>query len=111
GTPATLVQVYNIAWPVASWPFFVGIVYTLVTPMAQFARMILLLPEWTGPASPTRTLFCRLGFVKTAVIDCELAVTRLAVDFDETMTEQNFAPGVILLCLHGRGNHRIDAND
>jgi hypothetical protein len=45
GTAATLVQVYNIALPGAFWPFFAGIVYQLVTAMAQFARMILLLPE------------------------------------------------------------------
>jgi hypothetical protein len=38
-------QVYNIALVAAFWPFFAGIVYQLVTAMAQFARMILLLPE------------------------------------------------------------------
>src|SRR5262245_18644782 len=45
GTVAMLLQVYNLALPGAFWPFFAGIVYQLVTAMAQFARMILLLPE------------------------------------------------------------------
>jgi hypothetical protein len=45
GTAAMLLQVYNIALVAAFWPFFAGIVYQLVTAMAQFARMILLLPE------------------------------------------------------------------
>jgi hypothetical protein len=27
------------------WPFFAGIVFQLITAMAQFTRMILLLPE------------------------------------------------------------------
>jgi hypothetical protein len=45
GTAAILLQVYNIALVAAFWPFFAGIVYQLVTAMAQFARMILLLPE------------------------------------------------------------------
>jgi len=38
-------QVFNIALLGAFWPFFAGIVYQLVTAMAQFARMILLMPE------------------------------------------------------------------
>lgn len=42
---AMLLQLYNIAFLGAFWPFFAGIVYQLVTAMAQFARMILLLPE------------------------------------------------------------------
>jgi hypothetical protein len=45
GTAAMLLQLYNIASLAAFWPFFAGIVYQLVTAMAQFARMILLLPE------------------------------------------------------------------
>src|SRR5262245_50419056 len=45
GVAAMLLQLYNIAWLDAFWPFFAGIVYQLVTAMAQFARMILLLPE------------------------------------------------------------------
>jgi hypothetical protein len=45
GTAAILLQVYNVALPGAFWPFFAGIVYQLVMAMAQFARMILLLPE------------------------------------------------------------------
>lgn len=45
GVAAMLLQVYNIALLGTFWPFFAGIVYQLVTAMAQFARMILLLPE------------------------------------------------------------------
>jgi hypothetical protein len=45
GIAAMLLQLYNIALPGAFWPFFAGIVYQLITAMAQFARMILLLPE------------------------------------------------------------------
>ena len=45
GMAAMLLQVFNIALLGAFWPFFAGIVYQLVTAMAQFARMILLLPE------------------------------------------------------------------
>jgi hypothetical protein len=45
GTAAMLLQVYNIALLAAFWPFFAGIVFQVVGAMAQFARMILLLPE------------------------------------------------------------------
>ena len=45
GTAAMLLQLYNISSLAAFWPFFAGIVYQLVTAMAQFARMILLLPD------------------------------------------------------------------
>jgi hypothetical protein len=45
GLAAMLLQAYNVALPGAFWPFFAGIVYQLITAMAQFARMILLLPE------------------------------------------------------------------
>jgi hypothetical protein len=45
GIAAMLLQLYNIALLAMFWPFFAGIVYQLVTAMAQFARMILLLPE------------------------------------------------------------------
>ena len=45
GIAAMLLQLYNIALPGAFWPFFAAIVFQLVTAMAQFARMILLLPE------------------------------------------------------------------
>jgi hypothetical protein len=45
GMAAMFLQAYNVALPGAFWPFFAGIVYQLVTAMAQFARMILLLPE------------------------------------------------------------------
>jgi hypothetical protein len=45
GAASLILQLYNIALLAAFWPFFAGIVYQLVTAMAQFARMILLLPE------------------------------------------------------------------
>ena len=45
GIPAMLLQLYNVVWLDVFWPFFAGIVYQLVTAMAQFARMILLLPK------------------------------------------------------------------
>jgi len=45
GMAAMLLQLYNITLLAAFWPFFAGIVYQLVMAMAQFARMILLLPE------------------------------------------------------------------
>jgi hypothetical protein len=45
GVAAMLLQLYNIALRDAFWPFFAGIVFQLVTGMAQFARMILFLPE------------------------------------------------------------------
>ena len=46
GIAAMLLQVYNFALPGVFWPFFAAIVYQLVTAMVQFARMILLLPEY-----------------------------------------------------------------
>jgi hypothetical protein len=45
GIAAMLLQLYNVAVLGAFWAFFAAIVYQLVTAMAQFARMILLLPE------------------------------------------------------------------
>jgi len=45
GMAAMLLQIYNVMLLAAFWPFFAGIVYQLVMAMAQFARMILLLPE------------------------------------------------------------------
>ena len=42
GTAAMLLQLYNIVWLGAFWPFFAGIVLQLVGAMFQFARMILL---------------------------------------------------------------------
>ena len=45
GIAAMLLQLYNVVWLDMFWPFFAGIVYQLITAMAQFARMILLLPE------------------------------------------------------------------
>lgn len=45
GMAVMCLQLFNIGSLGAFWPFFAGIVYQLVTAMAQFARMILLLPE------------------------------------------------------------------
>jgi hypothetical protein len=45
GVAVMLLQAYNVALLSAFWPFFGAIVYQLVTATAQFARMILLLPE------------------------------------------------------------------
>ena len=45
GMAAMLLQAYNVALLGAFWPFFAWVVYQLVTAVAQFARMILLLPE------------------------------------------------------------------
>ena len=45
GMAVMLLQAYNLALLGAFWPFFAAIVYQLVMAMAQFARMILLLPE------------------------------------------------------------------
>src|SRR5215472_5932135 len=45
GAASVLLQLYNIALLSTFWPFFAGIVYQLVMAMAQFARMILLVPE------------------------------------------------------------------
>ncbi len=45
GVIAMLLQLLNIAFLGAFWPFFAGIVFQLVTATAQFARMILLMPE------------------------------------------------------------------
>jgi hypothetical protein len=45
GVVAMLLQLFNIMLLGAFWPFFAGIVYQLVTAMAQFARMILLMPD------------------------------------------------------------------
>lgn len=50
------------------------------------------------------------GIVKTAVIYRKPAAAMLAIDFDKAFAEANIAPGVILLCLHGRCNDRIDAD-
>lgn len=45
GMAAMLLQAYNVALLGAFWPFFTAIVYQILTATAQFARMILLLPE------------------------------------------------------------------
>jgi hypothetical protein len=45
GIAAMLLQLYNVAFLGAFWPFFTGIVLQLVGAMFQFARMILLRPE------------------------------------------------------------------
>jgi hypothetical protein len=45
GMATMLLQLYNFVLLAAFWPVFALIVYQLTTAMAQFARMILLLPE------------------------------------------------------------------
>lgn len=45
GMAAMLLQAYNVTLLGAFWPFFTAIVYQILTATAQFARMILLLPE------------------------------------------------------------------
>ena len=45
GVAAMLLQLFNIGVLGAFWPFFAAIVYQLVMAMAQFARMILLMPD------------------------------------------------------------------
>ena len=40
-----LLQLYNVALLAAFWPFFAGIVLSLVAAILQFARMIVLPPE------------------------------------------------------------------
>ena len=45
GMAAMLLQAFNVALLGAFWPFFAAIVYQIIMAMAQFARMILLLPE------------------------------------------------------------------
>lgn len=45
GIAANLLQLYNVIFVGAFWPFFTGIVVQLVTGMFHFARMILLRPE------------------------------------------------------------------
>jgi len=44
GIAVTLLQLYNVIFLAAFWPFFTGIVLQLVAAMFQFARMILLPP-------------------------------------------------------------------
>jgi len=45
GTPVLLLQLYNMVFFGAFWPFFTCIVFQLIAAVFQFARMILLLPE------------------------------------------------------------------
>jgi len=40
-----LLQLFNVVLLGVFWPFLAGIVYQLATAMAQFARMILLMPD------------------------------------------------------------------
>jgi hypothetical protein len=39
-------QLYNTVFHGAFWPFFTGSAFQLIAAVFQFARMILLLPEW-----------------------------------------------------------------
>ena len=93
----------------AFWPFFAGIVYQLVTAMAQFAPMILLLLNKAPHRLRGENLLHSFGLVKATVIHRELALSSLSVDFDEPFAEPDVAPAVILLCLDGSSYHRIDA--
>jgi len=45
GAVAMLLQLFNVVLLGVFWPFLAGIVYQLATAMAQFARMILLMPD------------------------------------------------------------------
>ena len=108
---AMLLQVFNIALLGAFWPFFAGIVYQLVTAMAQFARMILLMPNNAAHGLRGRNLLRRFSFVKTTVINGELPTAVLSIDFDKAVAELNIAPRVILLRLNRRCEDRIDSND
>src|SRR5438552_3769856 len=49
--------------------------------------------------------------MKAAVVHGEPAAAVLGVDFDEAAAELNITPGVILLRLNRRCDHRIDSND
>jgi len=42
---AALLQLYNVAFLGAFWPFFTGIVFQIITAMFQFGRIILIPPE------------------------------------------------------------------
>src|SRR5207249_2134209 len=53
----------------------------------------------------------RLGLVKAAVIDRELAVAVVGINLDETFAEPNVAPRVILLCLDGSWNDWVDSDN
>ena len=46
-----------------------------------------------------------------AVIDGQFAVAVLAVDLDEAVAESEIAPGIVLLCLDGGGDNRIDSDN
>jgi hypothetical protein len=45
GIAAALLQLYNVAFLGAFWPFFTGIVFQIITAMFQFGRIILIPPE------------------------------------------------------------------
>lgn len=61
---------------------------------------------WSGK----RKLLRSFGFVKPAIIDGELTLPRLGIDFDEAFAKADIAPRVIPLRLHGRCNNRVDAD-
>jgi hypothetical protein len=45
GIATALLQLYNVAFLGAFWPFFTGIVFQIITAMFQFGRIILIPPE------------------------------------------------------------------
>ena len=49
--------------------------------------------------------------MEPAIVDSEFAVPGLGVDLDEALVELDVPPRIILLGLHGGGNHRVDADD
>src|SRR5439155_24380541 len=61
---------------------------------------------WSPPL-----LIYRLGLVKSAVIDSESAAALLGINFDESMAESDVAPNVVLLCLNGSSDNRVDSDN
>jgi hypothetical protein len=45
GIAAALLQLYNVAFLGAFWPFFTGIVFQITTAMFQFGPILLISPE------------------------------------------------------------------
>src|SRR5204863_345586 len=103
-----------------------GIAAQIAITLAGFAGVVVVfrresIHEWS-PADRLRLrllltnsilplVFCMIGILLAAVINCELAVVVLAITFNKTITELDVAPGVVPLCLHSRRNNRIDSNN
>lgn len=76
GIATNLLQLYHAVFIGVFWPFFTGIVFQVVTALFQFARMILLSPSKADKRlEHSRNLFCRLSFVKPAIIHRELTAS------------------------------------